>query len=74
MKYYPEYEFYTNLLPVYATPKQLFGAFDGEGYTYPDYVSRYVEEVNPPSLSYDHYPICKTGMRVRTSKRISSTI
>lgn len=57
LKYYPEYEFYTNLLPVYATPKQLFGAFDGEGYTYPDYVSRYVEEVNPPSLSYDHYPI-----------------
>ena len=57
LKYYPEYEFYTNLLPVYATPKQLYGKKDGTGLGYPDYVSEYVKEVNPAMLSYDHYPI-----------------
>lgn len=57
LKYYPEYEFYSNLLPVYATPKQLFGASDGKGYAYPDYVGEFVKTVNPESLSYDHYPI-----------------
>lgn len=57
LKYYPEYEFYANLLPVYATPRQLFGSQDGKGYSYPDYVSEFVKTVNPESLSYDHYPI-----------------
>lgn len=57
LKNYPEYEFYTNLLPVYATPKQLYGRKSGTGLAYPDYVSEYVKEVNPAMLSYDHYPI-----------------
>lgn len=57
LKYYPDYEFYTNLLPVYAVPKQLYGKKDGMGLTYEDYVSEYVKEVNPAMLSYDHYPI-----------------
>lgn len=57
LKYYPDYEFYTNLLPVYATPKQLYGKQDGKGLGYADYVNEYVKEVNPAMLSYDHYPI-----------------
>lgn len=57
LKHYPDYEFYANLLPVYATPKQLYGKYDGGGYSYPDYVSEFVKEVNPAMLSYDHYPI-----------------
>lgn len=57
LKNYPEYEFYTNLLPVYATPAQLFGKKNGTGLNYEDYVSEYVKEVNPAMLSYDHYPI-----------------
>lgn len=56
LRYYPEYEFYSNLLPVYAEPKQLFGTVGG-GYLYPDYVTKFVDTVNPSSLSYDHYPI-----------------
>lgn len=54
---YPEYEFYTNLLPVYATNKQLFGTESNKGYGYEEYVRRYAENVNPAMLSYDHYPI-----------------
>ena len=54
---YPTYEFYTNLLPVYATGKQLFGTSSNKGYGYEDYVSQYRENVNPAMLSYDHYPI-----------------
>lgn len=54
---YPNYKFYVNLLPVYATPKQLYGAKVNTGLTYSDYVSEFVEIVNPYCLSYDHYPI-----------------
>ncbi|MBE5742908.1 MAG: hypothetical protein E7360_06320 [Clostridiales bacterium] len=57
LKNYPEYEFYTNLLPVYATPSQLYGKKNGTGLSYVDYVNEYVKEVNPAMLSYDHYPI-----------------
>ena len=59
MKYYPDYDFYFALLPVYARPIQLFGASDGQGYTYPDYVEQFAKIVNPPVLSYDHYPILR---------------
>lgn len=59
LKYYPEYEFYFVLLPVYARPIQLYGAADGQGLTYPDYVSEFATKVNPFTLSYDHYPILR---------------
>lgn len=56
LKNYPEYEFYSNLLPVYANPQQLFGSQASKGYNYEDYVSMFRKTVNPSSLSYDHYP------------------
>lgn len=59
LKYYPEYEFYFVLLPVYAIPTQLYGLSDGQGYTYPDYVEQFAKIVNPAMLSYDHYPILR---------------
>ncbi len=59
LKYYPEYEFYVNLLPNYATPKQLFGTDSDKGYTYADHVSMFVEEVNPMLVSYDHYALLR---------------
>ncbi len=54
---YPQYEFYVNLLPEYATPDQLFGKLkDQEGYeSYADHVARFCEIVNPYIMSYDHY-------------------
>lgn len=57
LKHYPEYEYYVNLLPNYASANQLFGADANKGYTYADHVSMFVEEVNPTFISYDHYPI-----------------
>lgn len=54
---YPEYKFYVNLLPVYATPKQLYGSQSTAALTYSDYVSNFTKIVNPYCLSYDHYPI-----------------
>lgn len=59
LKYYPEYEFYVNLLPNYATPKQLFGVDSDKGYTYADHVSMFVDEVNPMLISYDHYALLR---------------
>ena len=51
---YPDYLFYVNLLPVYATPTQLYGK-TGPGNSYTDYVSLFAKTVNPYCLSYDHY-------------------
>lgn len=59
LKYYPNYEFYFVLLPAYARPIQLYGAADGQGYTYQDYVEQFAKIVNPSALSYDHYPILR---------------
>lgn len=56
-KNYPNHKFYVNLLPVYATPKQLFGSRSSSGLSYTDYVASFAKDVNPYCLSYDHYPI-----------------
>ena len=60
---YPEYEFYVNLLPEYATNEQLFGKLNGqEGYeSYADHVARFCEIVNPYIMSYDHYCLKEAG-------------
>ncbi|MBE5744927.1 MAG: hypothetical protein E7355_02190 [Clostridiales bacterium] len=60
---YPEYEFYVNLLPEYASDEQLFGSLAGQpGYqTYDDYVARFCEIVNPYVVSYDHYCLMEDG-------------
>lgn len=59
---YPQYEFYVNLLPEYASPEQLFGSLAGKsGYqSYADHVARFCETVNPYILSYDHYCLTDT--------------
>lgn len=48
-RYAPGYEVVINLFPNYAMPEQLGCA------TYGEHVRRFVEEVKPPMLSYDHY-------------------
>lgn len=52
---------HANLFPAYASQKQLYNRVnDGElpegGYTYEEYLSDFIREVNPKVLSYDFYP------------------
>lgn len=65
LKYYPEYEYYVNLLPNYATPQQLFGTDSNKGYTYADHVKMFVDEVNPQLISYDHYALMRDAFDVK---------
>lgn len=44
-----------NLFPCYANQRQL------NGVTYREYLERYVQEVDLPYLSYDHYPLYGKG-------------
>ncbi|MDE5896699.1 MAG: hypothetical protein K2H43_02655, partial [Clostridia bacterium] len=57
---YPEYEYYVNLLPNYATPKQLFDTDADKNWNYEIHVSKFAEEVKPAMLSYDHYCLVET--------------
>lgn len=45
---------YINLLPNYASDRQLGGDYE-------QYVERFVTTVNPPFLSYDNYPVMEDG-------------
>ena len=47
----PDKDFYVNLLPTYSTLAQR-----GE-LNYTDYLTEYIEKVNPEFVSYDHYPL-----------------
>lgn len=58
---YPEYEFYVNLFPSYASASQLYGSSVSADYTYRDYVERFVQTVNPSVISYDHYALQRSG-------------
>ncbi len=49
----PAHEPYINLFPNYASPEQLGTP------TYEQYVERFVQEVRPTMISYDHYHFCK---------------
>ena len=60
-EHFPEYEFFTNLFPSYASENQLYGL--QEGYTYRDYVNEFCEKVNPSVISYDHYTLMANGLR-----------
>lgn len=46
---------YINLFPNYASPEQMGVA------TYDEYVSKFVEIVKPPFISYDHYALMDDG-------------
>lgn len=51
----PGKEFYVNLFPCYATDEQLGTS------SYEEYVSSYIDKVNPEVLSFDHYSLSNDG-------------
>ena len=52
---YPGKEFYINLFPTYASTSQT-GTTD-----YKEYIDRYIEQVKPSFISYDHYALHVDG-------------
>ena len=56
----PNHFAYINLFPVYATNKQL-GTSGTPVQAYQEYLRRFVDEVKPSLISYDHYHFYKTG-------------
>lgn len=58
---FPEYEFYVNLFPSYASNSQLYGTQDPSNWTYNKYVNEFVDTVNPSVISYDHYSLLRSG-------------
>lgn len=56
-RYAPDYESVINLFPNYATP-ELLGCL-----TYEEHIRRYMDEVRPTMLSYDHYHFLKDEER-----------
>ncbi|MDO4559105.1 MAG: hypothetical protein Q4C47_09075 [Planctomycetia bacterium] len=60
----PEHVPYMNLFPTYAAPHQLGTASQQMGAeSYGEYVRRFVDEVKPVFLSYDHYSMFRDGTR-----------
>ncbi len=59
---FPQYEFFANLFPSYATNAQLYGA-SSEGWNFRSYVNRFVEIANPAMISLDHYPLLRSGFK-----------
>ena len=53
----PDHPAYINLFPTYANEQQLGTP------TYEEHVTRFLETVRPPFVSYDHYPVRKSGLR-----------
>jgi hypothetical protein len=53
----PAHPAYINLFPTYANEQQLGTP------TYEDHVARYLATVRPPFLSFDHYPVTRSGLR-----------
>jgi len=56
----PNHFAYINLPPIYADNKQL-GTTGASVEAYQEYLRRYIEEVKPSLISYDHYHFFKTG-------------
>jgi hypothetical protein len=53
----PDHPAYINLFPIYVNETQLGTP------TFEEHVARYLDTVHPPFLSFDHYPVMKTGLR-----------
>ena len=53
----PKHPGYINLFPNYADEEQLGAA------TYDEHLARYIAEVKPPLVSYDHYCLMEDGAR-----------
>jgi hypothetical protein len=56
----PSHFAYINLYPVYATNKQL-GTSGTPVQAYQEYLRRFIDEVKPSLISYDHYHFLKSG-------------
>jgi hypothetical protein len=56
----PNHFAYINLFPIYASNKQL-GTSGPPVQAYQEYLRRFIEEVKPSFISYDHYHFFKTG-------------
>ncbi len=56
----PNHFAYINLYPIYATNKQL-GTNGPRDKAYHEYLWRYIDEVNPSLISFDHYHFLKNG-------------
>lgn len=56
----PNHFAYINLFPIYATNKQL-GTSGPPETAYREYLRRFIDEVKPSLISYDHYHFFKTG-------------
>ena len=54
----PDHVIYVNLFPNYA-PDEVLGS------TYPEHVRKFIEEVRPPLVSFDFYPVTEDGIRER---------
>ena len=59
---FPQYEFFLNLFPSYASNAQLYGQ-SSEGWNYRLYVNRFIETVNPSMISIDNYPLIRNGFK-----------
>ena len=60
----PSHVPYINLFPTYAAPHQLGTASQQMGAeSYAEYVDRFLDEVKPVFLSYDHYSMFRDGTR-----------
>lgn len=53
----PAHPAYINLFPTYANEQQLGTP------TYEEHVGRFLDTVRPPFLSFDHYPVMRSGLR-----------
>jgi len=58
----PNHFAYINLYPIYATNKQL-GTKGSPIEAYQEYLQKYINEVKPSLISYDHYHFFKAGDR-----------
>ena len=56
-EHFPDKDFYINLFPTYSS----FAQRDERSYV--EYIDEYIEHVNPSFLSYDHYPLMKSGQQ-----------
>ncbi len=54
-EHFPDKDFYINLYPTYSS----FAQRDERSYV--EYIDEYIEYVDPSFLSYDHYPLMKSG-------------
>ena len=61
LRNYPEYIYYVTLFPSYSSQGQLFGS--GSTGIFREYVETFINKTNPAFISYDNYPLIRSGMQ-----------